>query len=138
MNFQVINSSIDRDALLICVEGELDLSTAPRLQRDAEAAMDGYRSVVLDLSKCPFIDSTGLRLVLHLHRELADGNGASAPMVVVTNPAIRQFFSLTAIDQSVPVFLSVEQALQSVRSSRSGASSSYGEASHPTAVSAEG
>jgi anti-anti-sigma factor len=136
MNFQFTFSSIDKDALVISVAGDLDLSTAPELQRQTETAIDGYRSVVLDLSKCPFIDSTGLRIVLDLHRKLADDRQV-VTMGVIASPDIRQFFSLTAIDQSVPVFLSCEQAMESVHSSLTSGDSSPLMRSHP-AGSAEG
>ena len=127
-------SSIDGDGLLICVEGELDLATAGQLQGDADAAIADRRPVVLDLHRCPFIDSTGLRLVLHLHKGLTEGDPPE-PLAVVAPPSIRKLFWMTAIDQSVPVFSNREQAMESVRASRTHLSSSYG--THP-AVSAEG
>lgn len=56
--------------------GELDLATAPDLQRamDRAEASDA-REIVLDLSHLSFLDSTGLRLVIHADaRSRSDGN----------------------------------------------------------------
>jgi stage II sporulation protein AA (anti-sigma F factor antagonist) len=114
MDFKVSTSPIDHDGLLISVEGELDLFTVNDVQRSAEPAISARRPLLLDLSECPFIDSTGLRLVLKIHEVLTDGEGSGAPMAVVASSDIRKFFSLTAIDLSVPVFPNRGQALKSL------------------------
>jgi anti-anti-sigma factor len=119
MNFQVSTSPIEHDGLLISVEGEFDLSTADQVQRPAELAISAGRPVLLDLSKCPFMDSTALRLVLKIRKGLTDADQSSVSMAVVASPAVRKYFSITAIDQYVPVFLSRGQALESLGASRS-------------------
>ena len=70
--------------------------------------------MILDLSECPFIDSTGLRLTLHLHNGLSNGDAPSAALAVVANPRIRRLFSLTAIDLSVGVFATRDEALDAL------------------------
>jgi anti-anti-sigma factor len=143
MDFKVSTSSIDHSAALICVEGEFDLATAEQVEHAAELAIAMRSPVLLDLSECRFIDSSGLRTVLQIHGELTDGEGKSAPLAVVANSEIRRLFSLTAIDLRVPVFLTREQALQSLGASRSRINSphdgepAFPSPSHPTAT-AEG
>jgi anti-anti-sigma factor len=124
LDFKVTTARINDDGgLLICVEGELDLGTVKQVESAAEAAISERCPVLLDLSKCPFIDSTGLRLVLQIHRSLTNGAGSSAPMaIVVRSPGVRKLFSLTAIDRSIPVFQAREEALDSLGASRGGAS----------------
>ncbi len=62
-------------AVRVTVRGELDLSTAERLEdalRVAEARADGH--LVLDYSGLEFIDSTGLQVLLDAdHRAAAAG-----------------------------------------------------------------
>jgi stage II sporulation protein AA (anti-sigma F factor antagonist) len=93
---------------VIAARGELDVATVKQVVPAAEAAIQDGRPLCLDLSECPFIDSSGLRLVLRLHRELAGGGGAVA---VVAHAKIRRLFALTAIDLSVPMFESRDEAL---------------------------
>jgi anti-anti-sigma regulatory factor len=57
---------------------------------------------VLDLSACPFIDSTALAFVLRTHSALAVDGKAMA--VVAGRGEVRKLMYLTAIDRSVPVF----------------------------------
>ena len=113
MRFEFETSPIgDGDALVIAVEGELDLVTVEKLKGPAELAISERRPVILDLSGCPFIDSTGLRLTLHLHNGLGNGDAPGAAFAVVANPRIRKLFSLTAIDLSVGVFATRDEALR--------------------------
>jgi anti-sigma B factor antagonist len=57
------------------VEGEIDILTAPAL---ASALCDDHASadaLVLDLAKVPFVSSTGLRLIVSVHRRLSRRGG---------------------------------------------------------------
>jgi anti-anti-sigma factor len=119
MDFKVSTSPIDDGALLISVEGELDLSTADQVRGPAELAISAQRPLLLDLSHCPFIDSTGLRLVLQIHQALTKAEGPRAPMAVVASSKILKLFSLTAVDQTVQMFTTREEALASLRASTS-------------------
>jgi anti-anti-sigma factor len=127
MHFKVSTSRMERDGFLVSVEGELDLSTAEQVEHSAEPAILARLPMLLDLSQCPFIDSTGLRLVLKLHEDLTKGEGPGAPMAVVVASEVREFFTLTAIDLSVPVFLDRGEALASLGAAHSHSNASTGE-----------
>ena len=115
MDFKISTSPVDRDGLLISVDGELDLSTVDQVERAAEQAISARCPLLLDLSGCSFIDSTGLRLVLKIHEALTKAAGPDAPMAVVATSEIRKFFLITAIDQSVHVLTTRDEALASLR-----------------------
>ena len=70
--------------VLVAVDGELDLATAPEL-RDVLVALseDGDKEVTLDLTGLEFIDSTGLSvLVMTFTRARAAGGS-----LVIRNPS---------------------------------------------------
>lgn len=72
-----IDSQKEGDALVVTVQGELDLATAPALrERLSQAVEGGESSVVLDLSGLRFLDSTGLRVLIETHHRLAEGDGS--------------------------------------------------------------
>ncbi len=103
MDFQVSTTPIDgKGGLIVSVEGELDIATVGRLTDPVAAAVDNGRHLVLDLSACPFIDSTALAFVLRTHSALTAEGKAMA--VVAGRGEVRKLLSLTAIDRSVPVF----------------------------------
>jgi anti-anti-sigma factor len=62
-------------ATTIEVQGDLDLEQAPALrERLVEAIDGGARRIVVDLARCPFLDSTGISLLVTTHLRLeADG-----------------------------------------------------------------
>ena len=97
-------------ATLVSVAGELDISTAEELTEPTRLAVNAVCPLILDLSACTFVDSTGLRFVLHAHTALADSGRAMA--VVIDNPHVRELFSLTAIDLTVPVFANLDEAIE--------------------------
>lgn len=71
-----ITAERDGDRDILHLVGELDPHTAPLLKDQVDALADGGSlDVVLDLSRLVFIDSSGLRVVISAHREMADRGG---------------------------------------------------------------
>jgi anti-anti-sigma factor len=57
----------DADRVVVMLDGELDMASAPLLQSTLEgAALATDTTMVLDLQALQFIDSTGLRAILSL------------------------------------------------------------------------
>jgi anti-anti-sigma factor len=100
---------------VVGVVGELDIATSPDL-RDLLADSEGTEDspVVIDLTECEFIDSTGLATLLHgAGRERA---GAGRVALVSSPGEVRKLLELTAIDRTIPVFETLDEALAAVRS----------------------
>ena len=56
-----------RSKVVVRIEGELDLATAPRLGEAVRELREvGWDAIVLDLAAADFVDSTGLRVLLDL------------------------------------------------------------------------
>jgi len=65
------------DQDVVWLDGELDPHTAPLLKSEVDRlAADGSTQIVLDLSNLQFIDSSGLRVVISAHRDMADRGGS--------------------------------------------------------------
>jgi anti-anti-sigma factor len=65
------------DAVRVRVDDDLDLATAPALRKVLLGHLeDGASHVVVDLSGCRFLDSTGLSLLVTTHHRLAETGGA--------------------------------------------------------------
>jgi stage II sporulation protein AA (anti-sigma F factor antagonist) len=59
------------NGVILAVAGEIDLSNAEEFSDGVRALMDGAEGeVVLSLQNCGFIDSTGIRTLIMLAREL--------------------------------------------------------------------
>lgn len=93
--------TIDRrphgDWVLLSLEGELDLATAPRL---AEAVDDASgESVIVDLSAVSFMDSVGLRTLLQAREKL----GTESFHIVAPEGSARRLLRLTQLDGTFSV-----------------------------------
>ena len=110
MGFKVkIGTIAGIEAFSVAVEGELDLAPADEV-REASAVAARVRSpLVLDLSECSFIDSSGLRSVIHIDRAVA---GVDKAMVIVSDsPQVRKMLALPGIDAHVRLFPTRAEAL---------------------------
>ena len=88
--------------------GELDAFAAPDLT-SAFDAIRGERSVVADLSRVSFIDSTALGVIVRGVRALDEG-GARVQVVRPAGSA-RRILEITALDRALPVAASRRAAL---------------------------
>lgn len=96
----------------ISIEGALDIATVEQVERAADAAIDAERPVLVDLAKCPFMDSTGLHWVVLVYQALAKDVGLDAPMAIVARSSgVLRLLSVTTIDERIPVFRTEEEAL---------------------------
>jgi anti-sigma B factor antagonist len=102
--------AVDSAEQLVCVRGELDRSNAKALGDTFRSAVDsGPRVVLLDLSECSFVDSTGLAAIFNGAREL---KMAGAALVAVSdNSQIVKLFEMTAMGETVPLFPTRDRAL---------------------------
>lgn len=85
----------DRRAVVVVVEGELDLASSDRVDREVRALGDaGFEEIVVDLRGVEFLDSAGLRLLLSLRNDAKRGGYR---LELVRGPAcVQRVFELTA------------------------------------------
>jgi anti-anti-sigma factor len=70
----VIEKTHEENAVVLVLSGELDLASAPMLERELrEAEATGPSRIVIDLAGLAFMDSTGLQALLRA-RERANSN----------------------------------------------------------------
>lgn len=110
--FEVKVGELEQGVRTISVRGELDLSTAPELEGPLEAALDGGEgSVLIDLSQCEFIDSTGIALIVRAWQRL-DGDGNGRGLVICShNEQVRRVLEITGLELSIPVHGTRDEAL---------------------------
>jgi anti-sigma B factor antagonist len=66
---------------VVTLEGEIDLASIPEAEaRIAAAEQNGWGTLVIDLRKVTFMDSSGLRLLLAAHRR-AEESGRGFALV---------------------------------------------------------
>ncbi len=101
------------DGVLIATVGnEIDLANAPILQRYLMEASHDAQAMVVSLTECRYIDSSGLRALIHVARRLP---GRFA-VVAARNTHVRRVFDITRFQQRLRVCSSLPEALFALRS----------------------
>jgi anti-anti-sigma factor len=93
-------------AVVVRVEGELDMASVPELE-EAVAASASAPQLVIDLTRCTFVDSAGVRALVGAAGEASESRLA----LVVTDPGILRVLQITGVDAMVAVHGSLDAAI---------------------------
>ena len=93
----------ERDsAVHLLLTGELDISTAQRLEDDLlRVETERPQLIVLDLTELAFLDSTGLRLMITADARAREEDRRLE--IVNANPMIQRVLRLTRLDERLNV-----------------------------------
>jgi anti-anti-sigma factor len=91
MLFEIVETSQPRAFRLI---GELDISTAETLESLLDREVDERGDISLDLSELTFIDSSGIRVLIHAMDRLT---GRGRLLLLSPTSAVRQTLSLMGL-----------------------------------------
>jgi anti-sigma B factor antagonist len=98
--FRITSERQSSDSYLVRVTGELDLYTAPQLDNELEGIIrDGAAHVVVDLRDAPFLDSSGLGVLLGAAHRL----GKDGLVLTGLGPEPRRVLELTGADRLLTV-----------------------------------
>ena len=83
---------------VVTVRGDVDVYSSPQLREELNALIeDGAVSLVLDLSRLEFLDSTGLGVLVGAQKRLVQGQGE----LILRSPrsGARKVFEITGLDK---------------------------------------
>jgi anti-sigma B factor antagonist len=92
-----VHTEDEDHAPVVVVSGEIDMATAPMLERELAAAVESHDGlVVLDLADVTFFDSSGLRVAIVAHRDLKE-RGRRLAVVCDPEGHVRRTFMLAGL-----------------------------------------
>jgi anti-sigma B factor antagonist len=74
-----------------------------------EAAADGHGTLVLDMTKTRFCDSSGIHTLLAVHQRAQSDDGEL--LLVIPHPAALRILAITGINRVIPNVTSLDEAL---------------------------
>ena len=95
-----IQKAIDNGKADYKLDGRLDTMTAPELEQDLKASLDGVKSLVLDFEKLEYISSAGLRVLLAAQKIM---NKQGEMKLVHVNETINEIFEVTGFSDILTV-----------------------------------
>ena len=89
---------------------EVDITNADGLRTALlEAAGRGPGGLVVDMSRTQFCDTAGLHALMLAHKRAGTESGAIR--LVITALAVSRIFAITGLDEVIPHFATLEEAL---------------------------
>lgn len=117
--FEATAAELDDGLRIISVRGELDLGTAGDLESPLEeATASGDALVLIDLSQCEFIDSTGIAMIVKAWQRLdrsAQGDGSGRVVICSQNDQVRRVLEITGLELSIPIHGTRDEAIAALR-----------------------
>lgn len=92
------------------LDGDVDIATAPKVREQLIALLtDRSPFVVVDLDGVGFLDSTGLGVIVGVLKRARTLGGDLR--LVCSQPTVRRVFEITALDRTMPLAASPEEAV---------------------------
>ena len=112
-----------RGVPVVAAPEEIDITNAEALRSvllAAAAAADGHGTLVVDMTRTRFCDSSGLHVLIAAHRRA--GAEGRAVLLVIPSTTVLRVFALTAMDRVIPNFTSLAEALAQAPATANGRS----------------
>lgn len=87
-----ITKTAEGTRLTVALEGRLDTSTAPDLEKELNGSLDGVTDLTLDLKELLYLSSAGLRVLLAAQKRM---NKQGHMTVTHVCPEILEVFEIT-------------------------------------------
>jgi anti-anti-sigma factor len=97
-------------AVVIALPTEIDMANADQVgQQLGSAFTPRVRTVIADMTATRFCDSSGINMLVRAHQQAA-AHGTELRLVVPSTAVLRTL-TLTGLDQLLPIYPSLSQAL---------------------------
>jgi anti-sigma B factor antagonist len=97
-----VDLEAESDRVVVRLTGELDLASAPLLERELERGeVDATPMLVFDLDGLEFLDSTGLQVLLSTHRRANDRGQQFA--ITRGSPQVQRLLDITRVAERLTI-----------------------------------
>ena len=86
--------------LEVALEGRLDTTTAPDLEKELKYNLDDVDALTMDFAKLDYISSAGLRVLLSLHKVMQPKGGMK---VINVNEIVSEVFDVTGFSDILTI-----------------------------------
>ena len=95
-----IHKEKNASELTLALEGRLDTVTAPELETELKASLEGVTGLILDCEKLEYVSSAGLRVLLSAHKQMSRQGSMKLTHVCET---IREIFEVTGFQDILTI-----------------------------------
>ena len=95
-----INKQQNGSVLTIAVQGRLDTTTAPDLEKEIKTGLDGVTELIMDFEKLDYISSAGLRVLLSAQKTMSRQGSMK---VVHVSDLVMEVFEVTGFTDIITI-----------------------------------
>ena len=95
-----ITKNTNETELTVALTGRLDTTTAPELEKELKASLDGVTTLVIDMTALDYISSAGLRVLLSAQKIM---NKQGEMKVVHVGETIMEIFEVTGFSDILTI-----------------------------------
>ncbi len=95
-----ITKNTNETELTVALTGRLDTTTAPELEKEIKASLDGMTALIIDMAALEYISSAGLRVLLSAQKTM---NKQGEMKVVHVGETIMEIFEVTGFSDILSI-----------------------------------
>ena len=95
-----IEKNTNETELTVVLTGRLDTTTAPELEKELKASLDGVSALTIDMAALEYISSAGLRVLLSAQKAM---NQQGEMKVVHVGDTIMEIFEVTGFSDILTI-----------------------------------
>ena len=95
-----ITKNTNETELTVALSGRLDTTTAPELEKELKASLDGVSALTIDMAALEYISSAGLRVLLSAQKTM---NKQGEMKVVHVGETIMEIFEVTGFSDILSI-----------------------------------
>ena len=92
--------TIDNNRALFALTGRLDTTTAPELEQEIKASLDGVSELTIDMKELSYISSAGLRVLLSVQKIM---NRQGSMIIRNVNEVVGEIFEVTGFSDILTI-----------------------------------
>ena len=78
-----VTKTKDNETLTAVISGRIDTTSSPELENEIKSDLEGIKKIILDFKNVEYISSSGLRVLLSLHKTMTASDGE----LIISKPA---------------------------------------------------
>lgn len=92
-----------RNTLVVRVQGELDMLVADKLRQEIDSRLENKEisTLIINLDKVSFIDSSGLGVIIGRYKKIAAQDGSM--YIVGARPSVEKILFFSGINKLIPM-----------------------------------
>lgn len=110
--FEITSESAAGGTRVVRIAGEIDIAHEDEVRSALSRAIDEAKAgVVVDLTDCGFIDSTGVRALLLGREAQREQENEARLAVAASSKQVLRILSLMGVDREIPIRPTVDEAI---------------------------